>query len=163
MRKRFLFDLLFVILANAVGWGVLTYFDYLQEVEDVYRSESYMKVWSYASPLLLFAVYFLMSKNYRAAHPFKRAAFFMVLWTGFGIGAGEAVISCVRSNKWIVHQEIKVLQGVEYEYFMPRFIAVFAAVFIVISAVRMTRRHMEESRTVKKKNMSSPNGSVRQF
>lgn len=161
MRKRLLFDLLFVILANAVGWGVLTYFDYLQEVEEVYRSESYMRVWCYAAPLLLFAVYFLMSKNYKAAHPFRRASLFMVMWIGIGFAVGEAIISCVRKNAWVIHQEIKILQGVEYRDFMPRFVAVFAVVFIVVSILRMTHKRLTSGDRVKKE-ITAANRGVRQ-
>lgn len=145
MRKRFLFDLLFVIFANAVGWGMLTYFDYLQEAEELYRAESYMKLWCYAAPILMFAVYFIMSKNYRAGHPFRRATMFMVSWVGVGTAVGEAVIYFVKKNEWVVYQNARALRGAEYGNFLPCFVGIFAAVFIVISSVRMTHRHFRNA------------------
>lgn len=162
MRKRFLFDLLFVIFANAVGWGMLTYFDYLQEAGALYRAESYMRLWCYAAPILMFLVYFIMSKNYRAAHPFGRAALFMTIWVGAGVSVGEAIIYFVKNNEWVIYQKVRAFRGAEYGNFLPRFVGIFAAIFIVVSSVRMTYKHFRSVQNEKSKLANARKG-VGQF
>lgn len=124
---------IFFIICNLIGWGVLTWTDYLQES----KSADYQLFSVAVTPFVMvgaYIVYIVLNKKIHDS--WKQKVLEKLIWLGMGTAFVFVVNWLVSIDIWVVKQELTgwdhMLNGIEYGVFGLFFCYGCLIVFIIL-------------------------------
>lgn len=110
-------NLLFITLLNVLGWGFITYSDFLEETKS---NDLFFPIAVFVMPVMLFCIYMFVEKRWLRtyASKLKNHITFVVAWIIENILIYRVWDYLFLKNKWIVEQDFNgwdnMLNGIEY-------------------------------------------------